>query len=59
MRRVVLNLPKQGKVVFLWMQRNDTACIKISYRDVAVIRATGQGQAEMSVLVLKLQKGKS
>ena len=41
------------------MRKDDTACIKISYRGVAVIRATGQGQAEMSVLVLKLQKGKS
>jgi hypothetical protein len=35
--KMALNLPKQGKVVFLWMQRNDTACIKISYRGVAVI----------------------
>lgn len=52
------NLPKQGQVIFPWMQRNDTACIKISYRDVAVTRATGQGQAGMSAPVLRITERK-
>lgn len=41
---------KQEREIPLRMQKDDTACIKFHIEVVAVVTATGQGQAEMSAL---------